>query len=247
MKLLKTKIWPMTQNQSFIAAALFVVVLFISLLLSAVGDDLLCWINKNSGLAAWVQAIGALAIVWATYQLHYETKRKLDLEVKDRKHIERTKAKFFLVEMSDYFLKIDVFVFHIDSKIKLCEKEYVEYKSVEFFRGMFSQIEALDVVDKKLTELLASNSVPDICFENIYQIALISRRIIKSFSAMTGQADVYNTLALIGDIHKIKIDPIEKSNAEFLEAYIEPWVRGITNLKNELAEEKLSLSKILSK
>lgn len=247
MKSLKTKIWPMTPNQSFIAAALFVVVLFISLFLSVVGDDLLCWINKNSGLAAWVQAVGALAIVLATYQLHYETKSKLDLEVKNRKHIEKTKAQFFLVEIGDLFLKIDLFVYHIDSKIEFCQKEYVEYKAVEFFRGMSSQIEALEAVDKKLTKLFESNSVPDICIENIYQIVLILRKIIKSFSSMTGQTDVYNTLALIGDVYKIKSDPIDKLNADFLEPYLDPWVKGITNLKKELAEQNHSLTQLVFK
>lgn len=245
MKKIKDKIWPMTSNQSFVAASLFVVVLFFLLFFTAIGEQLLCWINKNSGLATWVQAVGALAIVWATYQLHYETKKKLDIEVEERRNIEIAKAKFFLVKNSENFIKIDVFSNHIDCQIRSCSQDFVAFKSVEFFRNIFRYIDDLKEVNKNFTGLLSENLVPDICIENIYQIVILTKNVTSQLEHMLGQTNVYNTLAMIGNISKINNDPIEKNNAEYLEEYLKPWVKHITNLENELSNEKKLLEKLV--
>lgn len=78
----KSKYWPMTRSQSFIASALFLVVLFFLLLLTAVGKELLCWVNANAGLAAWIQAfgsifaiVGAFLVVFCSHKLNEKANR----------------------------------------------------------------------------------------------------------------------------------------------------------------------------
>lgn len=62
----KSRSWPMTREQSFIAAAVFVSFFVLWFLWAAVGQSALCWIESHPGTASWVQAIGGLlAIIFA--------------------------------------------------------------------------------------------------------------------------------------------------------------------------------------
>ncbi|WP_303230465.1 hypothetical protein [Comamonas kerstersii] len=82
MKKHKVNISSMTSNQSFLAATLFVAALFLIILITAIGDKLLCWINENSGLASWVQAIGSVAAIGGIW---WQTKENYKNNQKDRK------------------------------------------------------------------------------------------------------------------------------------------------------------------
>lgn len=105
MKELKEKIWPMTPNQSFVAASLFVAAMFLLLFLTAIGEELLSWINANAGLASWVQAIGSIAaIIGALYISRYESK------LIQRQRIDEQKSKasayaFLFEKIKDFFDK----------------------------------------------------------------------------------------------------------------------------------------------
>lgn len=204
------------------------------------------WVPSNSGeLASWLQAIGALAIVWATYQLHNETKTRLDMELMEKKRVEIAKSKIFIVQNSGIFLSLDAFVYHVDFQINLCNKDYVEFKSVEFFRNMSRHIDSLNGSNEKIKEFLSKNSVPDLCIEHFYKLSLVLGKINNSFANMTTQNSVLIGLNTIGSIPEIKNNPIEKESAQFLEQYLHPYIPHITNLKIELQNERNELSKLV--
>lgn len=204
------------------------------------------WAPENSSeLASWIQAIGALAIIWATYQLHNETKTRLDMELIEKKRLERAKSKIFIVQNSEIFLAIDVFVGHIDSQINLCNQDFVEFKAVEFFRDMSRHVDSLNDTNGKIKELLSKNAVPDLCVENFYKISLILGKVTDSFANMTSQSNVLFTLAMMGSISEIKSDPIEKNNAQYLEECLHPYIFHIKNFKIELKNERDELRKLV--
>lgn len=74
----------MTRDQSFIAAVVFVSFFVLWFLWAAVGDELLCWIEKHPGLAVWVQAIFAIISIWAAFfmsNLNYLKEKHDDLKI----------------------------------------------------------------------------------------------------------------------------------------------------------------------
>lgn len=99
----KSKYRPMTRSQSVIASALFLVVLFFLLLLTAVGKELLCWVNENDGLASWTQAIGSIfAILGGAYYVRYQ----FNLQERSKREAASGLLMEFFVQLS--FLKNSV-------------------------------------------------------------------------------------------------------------------------------------------
>lgn len=104
----KSKYWPMTPCQSFIAAAMFVTALVLLLFFAVVGKELLCWIEGHPGLAAWFQAIGAIiSIIAAFYISRYQ------LTVRDRRESETAYRKiglgysFLRLVFKNYFVGLN--------------------------------------------------------------------------------------------------------------------------------------------
>ncbi len=91
MSVKKNNSWSMTRDQSFIAAVVFVSFFVLGFLWAAVGDELLCWIEKHPGLAVWVQAIFAIISIWAAFfmsNLNYLKEKHDDLKIHDDYRIE---------------------------------------------------------------------------------------------------------------------------------------------------------------
>jgi len=69
----KNNSWPMTRQQSFIAAAVFVGFFVLWFLWAAVGPSVICWIEDHPGIASWVQAVGSISAIWfAFYVARYQ-------------------------------------------------------------------------------------------------------------------------------------------------------------------------------
>lgn len=84
------KFWPMNQQQSFIAAACFLIILFLVFFSFAVGEEVLFWINNNSGLATWIQGIGSILVIYAMY-----SQTKKDIQERRRERELNEKKDFF--------------------------------------------------------------------------------------------------------------------------------------------------------
>lgn len=84
------KFWPMSRQQSFVASAAFLVVLFSIFFFNAVGKEILYWIKINSELATWIQGIGSLLVIYAMY---FQTKKDIQERRRERE----------LNEKKDYF------------------------------------------------------------------------------------------------------------------------------------------------
>lgn len=64
-------------DRSFFAASLLLSLTILIFLFSFVGEDLLCWIERHSGLASWVQAVGSISVILVMfYQVHKEIAEK---------------------------------------------------------------------------------------------------------------------------------------------------------------------------
>lgn len=98
----KNRSWPMTREQSFIAAAVFVSFFVLWFLWAAVGDKFICWIGGKSNLSGWVQAIGSLMIVGVTVFLW--SKDRLLMQRKELQEIEIENVKFRTYVASNYYL-----------------------------------------------------------------------------------------------------------------------------------------------
>ena len=100
----KNKSWPMTRDQSFIAAAVFVSFFVLWFLWAAVGNKFICWIGGKSNLSGWVQAFGSIvAIIGAALFpiIHYrymENKKNLDQLKLDKQLMLRVKKVFIDLE-----------------------------------------------------------------------------------------------------------------------------------------------------
>lgn len=85
----KIKSWPMTREQSSIAAAVFVSFFVLWFLWAAVGSLVICWIEDHPGMASWVQAIGSIAAFSIAVTVYIDSikKRKRDDLLNENKHI----------------------------------------------------------------------------------------------------------------------------------------------------------------
>lgn len=228
----------MTPQQSFIAAAIFLSSLVAVLLLAAVGEKLLNWISTYSGLAAWLQAIGALAIVYATYELHNSTRRELRHEANERKRIEKIKTKFFVIQNREIFGNIQMFLSSIEYSKTFKHIPSVKYPSVEYYRVVNRHLDVLTRSNSELSKLFTNNYIPDSCLGYVYEINFHLRQLVDQFTSTVGHSNIANTLKMIGTIKEINDDPLEDANADFLEKHLAYSVKSFDD-KAELIRHQL--------
>lgn len=111
----KNSLWPMTSEQTFIAAAVFVSFFVLWFLWAAVGDKFICWIGGKSNLSGWVQAVGSvLAIVATALGTRWQILKSKDIQDYNEKinniHmsdtcLEMCNAIFSIINDKDNFLK----------------------------------------------------------------------------------------------------------------------------------------------
>lgn len=117
----KNRSWPMTSEQSFIAAAVFLSFFVLWFLWAAVGDKFICWIGGKSNLSGWVQAVGSvLAIVATALGTRWQILKSKDIQDYNEKinniHmsdtcLEMCNAIISIINDKEYYLKINMGTF----------------------------------------------------------------------------------------------------------------------------------------
>lgn len=118
---------PMTREQSFIAAAVFFGFFVLWFLWGAVGESVICWIEKHPGMASWVQALGSLGAIFAIWWqvktgIRFSiNKERLDEKIKQEKLIRKSEILIKIgIDYCDQLLK-----FH--DKVLAQRKEYIAF------------------------------------------------------------------------------------------------------------------------
>lgn len=129
------KIWPMTRDQSFVAAAVFVSFFVLWFLWAAAGDRFICWIGGKDNLSGWVQAIGSIAAILVTAYIARKDSVERDREKNIELQKELKKIKFYLGERK--FLNSFL---NYEYRYKRVEKDYFgnnehikKYKNIYVF------------------------------------------------------------------------------------------------------------------
>lgn len=109
------KIWPMNADQSFFAAAGFVTMLVCIFILLAVGDRQLCWVNKNAGLALWIQAFGSIGAIGiagfvVNKQIRFSKQQSYEARIRHESHL-----LFACLEVAN---EVDEFIRNTSHKLK---------------------------------------------------------------------------------------------------------------------------------
>lgn len=188
MQKIKFRIFHMTENKSFIAAAVFVTLLFFIFLFTAIGDEILCWINNNDGLASWVQAIGAIsAIVFAGYQVSWQ--------IENAKEMQRRN------EFREELLILDAYINVADQAALLIESVHFEFKN-----GIVSNLnDYMEKIELRIEMLKSvfSSKTPSYSIDSIIQVVdelINTKKSIQRYLDVSGVKDnVQGIMRVIGD------------------------------------------------
>lgn len=107
-------------TQSCVAVGVFLTVVVLMLMLNVVGKELLSWINCNTGLAAWIQGIGSVAVIYAMYD-----QRKKDINERLQEKKELKKNDFFKIVL--FLRRIEV-----TQNLKAFLKNHDRFKNKRF-------------------------------------------------------------------------------------------------------------------
>lgn len=109
-----TQFIPMTSTQAAIGGGVLIGCFALWFLWAAVGESILCWIESHSGMASWVQAVGAItAIGIAFFVARYQSKLAEKKSLAER----RNRAKAYSVainKVKEYFQKIKLVLNNYD-------------------------------------------------------------------------------------------------------------------------------------
>jgi len=226
----------MTRNQSFFAAAVFVIVLFLIFLFTAVGEDLLCWIEDHSGLASWVQAFGALALIGITVWLHFLGDRRNKIDSENRKQGERDSAKLFILRNSAAFNSIDMVLLshalnNYSEKNRGKGSTLFFFPTVEMFINLKRHVDQMTLDFHELMTLQVYQGVPEILAVHIYKLNITTGRISNTFCKSDR---LIERLDYFINSNKKKFDVFECFELEDLEINLKFLVPHLMNIVKEL-------------